>query len=309
MSNDDRDIAYALFGFCFGIWSFFWGFKRLRRKRLIENIPTSTVRGLAMGLVELKGVAESLSILKSPLTNSECVLYKYLVEEYRSSGKSGRWVTIASGDSFLKPFWLKDETGKIMVLPQGAELILPCDYKFSMGIGRQIPANLIEFMGKNNISYKCWFGKRTLRFKEWFIQPNENVYVLGSAKKTEGSNVDYKKELLRRIEELKSNPHKMKEVDLNKDGKVSEEEWDRAVEKIEEKMLEDTLKNTQTENPSDVIIGKGDEEKVFMISDHSEKELIGKLAKECFLGVYGGAALSLVTLAYLLFRFGFLLFN
>jgi len=39
--RDGPDIGYTVVGFGFGI--LFLGFKRLRRKRLIENIPTSSV--------------------------------------------------------------------------------------------------------------------------------------------------------------------------------------------------------------------------------------------------------------------------
>ncbi|MBM3245568.1 MAG: hypothetical protein FJZ15_07260, partial [Candidatus Omnitrophica bacterium] len=168
--SDSRDIGYAAFGFFFGIWSFFRGFKRLRRKRLIENLPTSTVRGLAMGLVELCGLAENSTLLKSPLTETECVLYKYLIEEYRSSGKSGHWAKIAEGNSFYVPFWLDDGTGKIMVLPQGAELILPVDFECRSTITGSLPDSVIKFMEKSGISYRAWFGRRTLRFKEWYIR-------------------------------------------------------------------------------------------------------------------------------------------
>ncbi len=306
--SDDRDIIYAIIGFGFSIWAFFWGFCRLRRKRLIENIPTSTIRGLAMGLVELNGKAEMTKPLKSPLTQVNCVLYRYLIEEYRSSGKSGRWVKIASGNSFYCPFWLDDGTGKIMVFGQGAELILPVDYEYKTVMGVAIPANLIEFMEKNDISYKTWLGKRSLRFKEWFICPGENVYILGSAKKIDGSNVDYQNMLMLRIEELKNSPQKMKEVDFNKDGDITNEEWNKAITELERNLLEDTLKNSPTENPTDVIIGKGDAEEVFIISEYSEKELTETLSAQCLLGIYGGAILSVLLLDYLLIRLGIIRF-
>lgn len=69
--SDNRDIGYATFFLGSGIWYFFWGFKRLRRKRKIENIPTSTVRGLAIGLVELIGKAKKMSSITSPLTATQ----------------------------------------------------------------------------------------------------------------------------------------------------------------------------------------------------------------------------------------------
>ncbi|HNV24299.1 MAG TPA: hypothetical protein PKH98_05360, partial [Candidatus Omnitrophota bacterium] len=92
---EDRSIGTALFLFGVGVFIFFGGFQSLRRKRKIENIPTSTIRGLALGLVELVGKAKKNKILhKSPLTKTDCDFYRYQIERYQSSGKSSRWVTI-----------------------------------------------------------------------------------------------------------------------------------------------------------------------------------------------------------------------
>jgi hypothetical protein len=159
-------------------------------------------------------------------------------------------------------------------------------------------------MEKNGINYKSWLGARNMRFKEWFIQPGDSVYVLGSAKKTGNTTPDYKKELIRRLEELKKDSQKMKEVDLNKDGTVSEEEWGSAVSNLEREVLQDTLKMSAGDSPADVIISRAEAENVFMISDRSEKELTRKLSQQCILGIYGGAALSLALLGYLLVRLG-----
>jgi len=249
--KDNRDIAYALTFLVFGVWSFFKGFKTLRRKRLIENIPTSTVRGVAMGLAEIVGKAEAAAEFRSPFTNIKCVLFQYTIEEYRQSGKSGSWVKIASGDSFYSPFWLNDGTGKVLVYPHGAELILPVDYEFTTSFAVKIPDIIAAFMDKNGISHKAWIGTRSLRFKEWFIHPGEEVYVLGSAKPAP----------------------------------------------------EEARAHGSPENPVDVVIGRGDTERIFMISDCSEKELLRKLSKKCLWGIYGGAALSLALLWYLLVRF------
>ncbi len=44
MSSKSDDLILAGLGFGFGIYGFFWGFKRLRRKRLVENIPISRIK-------------------------------------------------------------------------------------------------------------------------------------------------------------------------------------------------------------------------------------------------------------------------
>jgi hypothetical protein len=300
--DDNRDILYSVFLFGFGIWSFFWGFKRFRRKRLMENIPTSTVRSLAMGLVELCGKAKAIKILKSPLTQTDCVLYLYKVEEYRSSGKSGHWVTIASGNSFDCPFWLEDETGKIMVFPKGAELFLPIDYEYSTGLGRGLSPNLVEFMEVHFIKYRSAFGNLNLRFKECYIKEDALVYILGTAKQTANYLDDHKEKVMQHIAELKNNPQKMQEIDTNKDGQISIQEWDAAVAKLEQEVLEEALDAAQKESPSDVIVAKGDQESIFLISDYSEKQLNQKLSWQSNLGIFGGATLSLLALAYFLYR-------
>ena len=55
MGDEDKAFAYAIIGFFGGIYFFIKGFIWLKQKRLIENIPTSTVRSLAMGMAEIYG--------------------------------------------------------------------------------------------------------------------------------------------------------------------------------------------------------------------------------------------------------------
>jgi hypothetical protein len=52
----DTDILfYSVGGLLLGLYVFYRGFHHFRRKRLIENTPTSKVRSIAMGLVEIFG--------------------------------------------------------------------------------------------------------------------------------------------------------------------------------------------------------------------------------------------------------------
>ena len=302
--RDDEVIWYALLGFAFGIGSFFWGFTRLRRKRLIENIPTSTVRGMAMGLVELVGKARRTRAIRGPLSGLDCVAYRYLVERYEKRGKSGSWVTIAKGDSFYCPFWIDDGTGKVLVSPQESELILDVSYEFRTGWGRDIPAKLLEFLNTHEIKYKTWFFTDSLRFKEWDIFPEQTVYILGSAQKQEVNWIERNDKVHKRIEELKADREKMQAVDENNDGVIDAQEWSWAVAKLEQELLEEEVKSASLEEHGDVIIGKGTEATTFIISDQSQKELTQKLSWQVTGGVFGGAALTLAAMAYLLARFG-----
>jgi hypothetical protein len=303
--SDDRDIGNALIFLGVGVYLFFWGFKRLRRKRKIENIPTSTVRGLAMGLVELVGKAKKEMILKGPLSGEDCVFYRYTVERYQSSGKSGRWVIIAKGDSTACPFWLEDGTGKVLVLTQTAEWIMPVDYSFETGLGKSLAPNLIEFLEKNNIKYHSFLGNYPLRFKEWHVSEDDSLYVLGTASSISGNIIsDHKQELIQRLEALKVSPQQMVKFDTNKDGQISNEEWDLAVKAVEQELIEQELKSAPSIEPISAIISKANNKDVFIISDYSQKDLLQKLTWQAFGGIFGGAALALAMLWWLLFRIG-----
>jgi len=292
---------FAVF-FCFAIGSFFWGFTRLRRKRLIENIPTSTIRGLALGLVELTGRAQKEHLLKSPFTGADCVFYRYTVERYQGSGKSARWVTVAKGDSSSCPFLIDDGTGKIRIFPQAAELVMPMDYNFTSMWLKHITPNLIDFMQRNGISYRGFLGNCQMRFREWYITENENVYVLGTANKPNDFFKDHKEELLKRLGELKNDAAFMEKVDTNKDGNVGQDEWDAAVKKVEQEIIQKEIEAGQSDNAFDVIIS-GTGGNVFIISDHSQKELTRKLTLQAFMGIFGGGALAVFLLYLLLLSF------
>ncbi|MFC1805113.1 GIDE domain-containing protein [Candidatus Omnitrophota bacterium] len=304
----EREAGNIIFFCIAGICAFFWGFTRLRRKRLIENIPTSTIRSLAMGLVELIGKAEKKIELMSPLSEAKCVFYKYLIERLTRSGKSSTWVTIAKGDSAFAHFFLDDGTGRVLVSPGGAELHMPVDYTFTTSWGCTIPENIVKFMEFNKIKYKGIFGRHTLRFQEWVVEPGETVYVLGAAKKCRDFLSERNKKLVSRLEALKADPKKMAGVDLNKDGEISLEEWDAARNKVERELIEEEIKSGAQDELADVEIGKGETEKTFIISDRGQEELINKLKWQAIGGIYGGAVVALIAALILLNYFGILRF-
>ena len=110
----------------------------LRRKRLIDDIPTSKAQGVFIGLVELKGTAESEKPLTSYLAGIRCVQCTWQVDEHwsrtvvetytdaeghsqtRSRTESG-WTRVAGGSLYI-PFYLKDDTGVIRIVPERATI-------------------------------------------------------------------------------------------------------------------------------------------------------------------------------------------
>ena len=73
--SDNELFIYATIGFFVGIYFFFKGFKWLKQKKTIENIPTSKIRSIAMGLVEIFGLELYLDSILSFLQQKapECL--------------------------------------------------------------------------------------------------------------------------------------------------------------------------------------------------------------------------------------------
>ncbi|RXK55238.1 LemA domain-containing protein [Oleiharenicola lentus] len=118
---------------------FLWGSLRLRRRqRLLADMPTSKAAGVFIGLTEMQGTAECEAPRRSFLAGTPCVHYHYRVEEHWSrlvtvttTDSKGRsrtttkresgWTEIASGGETVD-FYVKDDTGIVLVRPEGAKI-------------------------------------------------------------------------------------------------------------------------------------------------------------------------------------------
>ncbi len=183
----DQTLLYLTAGTVGGFVLFVYGWMVHQRKRLIESIPTSTIRSLALGLVEISGQAQpEEGLLSSPFGGLPCVFYSYAVEERVGSEKNARWETIGKGTS-EQPFFVSDTTGRVLIVPLGAELILPDERTFRSNWLGELPPTTIAGLNRLGISTERWIGDKTLRCRESFILPEEQVYVLGTAHEHQGA--------------------------------------------------------------------------------------------------------------------------
>lgn len=248
MAMVNRDIGrfiYPIIGFFLGLFLFYKGFSWFKRKRLIEDIPTSKIRSIAMGLVEVKGKAlqAKKEIKQSPLSGKKCIYYRYLVEKLVSSGKSSRWVRVKQGRSD-EPFFVEDETGKVMVDPKNAEVHVPMSYHSRSKWGRDPEPAVKRFLQKENIRFegRLFGANYTMRYREWLIAPKMQLYIMGTAA---------------------DNPY------------------------VEEA--------TAVKGVKDIIIKRG-REKVMVMSNRKEKQILNTLKLKAIGGIAGGALLSVVCL-------------
>ncbi|HLW80276.1 MAG TPA: GIDE domain-containing protein [Terriglobia bacterium] len=119
-------IFYVVFSMLFaaGIYLFIKGFRVYWEFRLLRNIPLTAIRGVAMGLVRVRGRATGDETLTSPVSHQPCYYYRLVVEKWAKDAHDREWWALWMRDSDAVPFYLEDETGKVLVYARGAELDL-----------------------------------------------------------------------------------------------------------------------------------------------------------------------------------------
>jgi hypothetical protein len=151
-------------------------------KRLIENIPTSKIRSIAMGLVEIFGKVVPIedNLLNSPFSETECVYYKYKIERWVKRNDKHYWQTVSSGKTSL-PFKLEDNTGSVLIDTVGANIDIKST-TYTSGAGYDPSFIIQKFLNSNNLKYEGFFGiNYRMRFRESIIVPREYLYIIGSA--------------------------------------------------------------------------------------------------------------------------------
>ena len=131
-----------------------YGFRKIREKRYIENIPTSLSTGLAFGPAEIKGTARKDQLtFEGPVSGLDCLFYHYVVKEKRGSGKKAKWVTIIDEEKRAS-FICEDAAGQTRVDLDKAEI--HTKHKHSRSSGNRI-------------------------YTETNLRPDDQMYILGPA--------------------------------------------------------------------------------------------------------------------------------
>ncbi|MDY6764330.1 MAG: hypothetical protein SV377_01370 [Halobacteria archaeon] len=120
-----------------------------RKKSVTRDIPTSKVRSLAMGPVEVKGRVETYDeVLESPFSKDPCVMYTYAISRY--VGEDNRdWKGVEYGKKAAK-FYLNDGTGRVLVDPAGAEFDFSHRNVYTFRSDETDPRHISEFMERRD---------------------------------------------------------------------------------------------------------------------------------------------------------------
>ena len=109
-----------LIGIAFGLYSFWKGFRTFQEFRVVEDTPEIAIRSVSMGLVRVHGKADGPRQILSPVSHSSCYFYKVDIEKWETSRNRSGWQHLRT-DLQGVPFSLQDQTGTLLVDPTGAE--------------------------------------------------------------------------------------------------------------------------------------------------------------------------------------------
>ncbi len=126
--------------FVAGVYLFFRGFRIYWIFRVLRNLPVSTIRSLAMGLVRVRGRATGSETLTSPLTSQPCYYYSLRIAKWETDSRNNSYWRRYWRDTDQVRFYLEDETGKVLLNPRGAELQL--NKTFQEIIDGELPESL-----------------------------------------------------------------------------------------------------------------------------------------------------------------------
>src|ERR1700732_1562723 len=181
-------LSMAAAGGVAGVYVFYRGFRLLQRKRLILNTPSSKIRGASMGLVEISGLAAGPYTMLAPITGAPCYYFRTTAWQWQQRGKNKEWVKVAD-ESLHVPFFLDDNTGRVLVDPQGAEMDIHRDFHdefstslFSSGLG--LPSTVSNFLANHGVSTDS-----KIKIDEYCIKPKNALFIVGTLAQNPGLSV------------------------------------------------------------------------------------------------------------------------
>jgi hypothetical protein len=90
---------------------------------LQANLPTSKIRSMAMGLVEVKGRAMMNTPLKAPIDDKPCIGYRYTIETITKDDEGRESFSTIEDTTCCNSFIIRDDTGSVSVKADGISFV------------------------------------------------------------------------------------------------------------------------------------------------------------------------------------------
>lgn len=273
-----------------GVILFLVGFMKYREYRLLADTPRVPVRSVSMGLSHVAGTSTGSQPLTSPLTQVPCYYYEVKVEKQVKRDNKETWEH-AGTERAEVPFYLQDETGKVLVNPEKAEYNLPR-----------------AFWGELRPPAFLSFGHAPRKIDESLGVPlptdeHLRAYLSGQTSQARAALKTSNIPGAKAMEKGLAIAEKMQMLGVSVGaGGISMDFGNHAYRFTEYCLVAGRPTNVlgtcmENPNPADEgdlnLIKKGENEKTFLITTKSEKQLEGSLRLQAILMIFIGAVLIL----------------
>ena len=164
-------------GFFGGLYLFMQGFRLLQRKQWIDDTPISKIAGAAIGRVEFFGKVVGPYTLLAPLSEVDCFYYRAVAVTAEDVAQRPQE---SATESIFTPFFLEDDSGRVMVDPRGAQLDLPAEYTSDCG-NEELDPCCLQFLARHGLATSY---VKSLR--EYTIKPGDELFVVGQLTENRG---------------------------------------------------------------------------------------------------------------------------
>lgn len=266
-------LFFSMGGLALGVLALYGAVHKYRQTMLVRDTPTSKIRSLAMGPVEIKGTAQKHEeILTSPFSDEECVAYTYSINKYtQDSDGNSDWNTAEAGKKAV-PFLIDDGTGRVLVEPEGAEMEMTENNMYELKEGEENPTEVQSFL-----------DQRTELFEN-----HEDLGITGMAELVTSTDV------------------RLGDADDSGRRRYAETYIPVGDEVYVYGRAEERVGNAAPENERNIVVTKGDVP-LFKISNSSEEDVMGQSRKMVISGAVFGFLFSVAGFAALLYLYGILL--
>ncbi len=179
------------------------GFLNLDILYSVDRCEVDQISEAGPGLASVSGTIEPADqVLHSPVSEQECVLFAVAVEEKHQQGDGPLW-QVSSYAQHATPFYLADDSGRILVDPEGLSVELTEHDVIEVPNG-VVPPEPIRSIGETlrdeqpdwaealDLNLLTCQTSRDTRFVEYYIEPGEQYHVFGTVmERSDGRNLCY----------------------------------------------------------------------------------------------------------------------
>jgi hypothetical protein len=313
------------------LYLFIRGLLLLARQRLLVHTPTTKIGNVSSGLVEVSGTATGTMTQRAPITGENCLFYQTRARSLNQSQKNATWETIAD-DVTHTPFVLSDDTGKILIDPEGTELDLSKNFCEEFNISAfstndELPSEADSFLAHFGV-----IPRGRIRIEEWTLIPNQPLFIVGTAMENLGISSPQPATAENGSPDPSVSPERLPQspaetirlsqanapavssemtlqgkiaAALVKAGMQNEEVWespaaldaalpDQSAPQLSKLLVSATPSiKVQSDGPK-LVLRKGTDNPMFLISSRSRQDVVRSLAWKSFAMIWGGIWLLVV---------------